>query len=234
VEAAFLDRHRQVAREAVDWADFDELADERPDRQTRDEVGRAGPAGDDEHVGAELPRVGSLQHLDSAPPDELARDCDRVGDPVLAADHSTEHVVGTQAGHARGIRLLDGDAEAALQLGPAAELVEPLGRRREEQIADLLEERRTELLKEADARLCEPHLGLGRELLPNAAHRFSGRAGGDLAPVGEDDLLGSSQSEVVRDRGADGARSGYNDSCHRSSSSRSASVRPRSGARTSS
>ena len=52
---------------------------------------------------------------------------------------------------------------------------------REEQVADLLEERRRAPGR-AGARAGERHLGLGRELLADAAHRLPRRAPGDLPP----------------------------------------------------
>ena len=85
---------------------------------------------------------------------------------------------------------------------------------REEEVADLLEERSAELAEEPHARLRQPHLRLGRELLPDTAHRLSGRTARDLPHLGEHDALGAAKREVVRDRRADRARAGYDDSSH--------------------
>ena len=131
--------------------------------------------------------------------------------------------------HERRIDALDRHAERGLELSPLLELGEPAGRRREEEVADLLEERLAELLEEPHARLREPHLGRGRELLPDAAHRLAGRAAGDLPDVREHDPVRAPQREVVGDRGADRARARYDDSSHPRSSSRSPSVSWRRG-----
>ena len=76
---------------------------------------------------------------------------------------------------------------------------QPCFGRRHEQVADLVEERRPELLEEADARLREPHLGGGRELLPDPAHRLRSRTAGDPPPVGEHDLARPERRQVERD-----------------------------------
>ena len=80
----------------------------------------------------------------------------------------------------------------------------------------------------------ERDVGGGRELLAHSARRFPGGAGGNLGAVAEDDVVHPEQGEVVRDARAYRAGAGNNDSSHASSSRRSSSVGPRSGARTSS
>ena len=241
MEAVLLDRHRQVGRKSVDRTDVDELAHERPDRQlepaSRRDLGGCRAAGDHEHIRLELERVRLLAHLHptcSRTPNELARDARRIGDSVLAADDGAEDVVGPQSGDERGIDPLDRHAERPLDRSPLLELGQTLLARREEEVADLLEERRSELREEPDARLRQSHLGLGRELLADAAHRLPRRAAGDRARVGEHHAVGARERQVIGDRGADRARAGYDDSSQPSSSVRSPSVRPRRGARTSS
>src|SRR6185437_12563336 len=104
--------------------------------------------------------------------------------------------------------------------------------RREEEVADLVEERRAQLLEEADARLGEQDLRLGGELLANAAHRLGCRAPDNAPAVAEDDVVGSQLREVKSDARACRAGPGYDDASHRSSALRSSSVNGRSGART--
>jgi hypothetical protein len=52
----------------------------------------------------------------------------------------------------RGVDVLDRHAEPALYLGARGQLREALLRGRQEEVADLLEQRRAELLEEAHAR----------------------------------------------------------------------------------
>src|SRR5207245_3202641 len=59
-----------------------------------------------------------------------------------------------------------------------------------------------------DARLREPHLRRGRELLAHAAHPLRRRPCGDVLAVGEDHVVGAEEREVIRDRGTDGAGAG--------------------------
>src|SRR4029077_11819356 len=73
-----------------------------------------------------------------------------------------------------------------------------------------------------------------RELLAHAAHRLAGRARGDETAIGQDDVVGTLQSELVGDVCADGSRSRYRDSSHCSSSERSVSNSVRNGRLTSS
>ena len=199
--------------------------------------GESAPQATTSSLSLERERVGSLAHVDAqrgCAPHELTRHTGRVGDPILSADRRAEHVVDPQAVDEGRVDALDGHAESSLHRSPLLELGEPGRRRREEEVADLLEERRAELLEEPDARLGEPHLGLGRELLAHAAHRLAGGAARDLPHVGEHDVVGAAEGEVVGDRGADRARAGYDDAGHPRSSSRSPSVSWRSGRRTSS
>jgi hypothetical protein len=231
VKAVLLDRHRQVPRNAVHRPDVDELADERADRELDPACGRDStridPAGDHEPLGVERQRIRTLAHLDAQRRralDERPRDAGRIGHAVLAADGRAEHVVHTQAAHERRVDALDRHAERHLELAPVLELGEAGLRRRQEEVADLLEQRLPELLEEPHARPRELHLGGGRELLPHAAHRPAGRTACDLPHVGEHDAFRSAQRQVVRDRSADRAGARYNDSSHPRSSSRSPSL----------
>ncbi len=148
-------------------------------------------------------------------PHELARDADRIGDPVLAADRRARARRRRAAPATRRRRPPRPARRArAARSRRCSSSAAPARRRREEEVADLLEERRAELLEEAARSPGEPHLGLGRELLPHAAHRAAGRSARDLARVGEDDAVRPGERQVVGDRGADRARAGYDDSCH--------------------
>src|SRR5262249_55121026 len=100
-------------------------------------------------------------------------------------------------------------------------------------VAEGLEEGRAELAKELAALLREPPLRLAGELLPEAAHRLARRARRDGVPLREHDVAGAEERQVVRDRRTYRACAGNDDSSHRSSSVRSASVSVRSGRRTS-
>ena len=235
-----LDHHRQPLRRA-DGADLGELphegADGELDAAARGHGGGAGAARDDDDVGLEGERVRPLAHLHPAPhrpPHELARHAAGIGDPVLPARHRADDVVRPQAVHPGRIDPLHRDAEPALRLEAPLELGGAVRRRRQEDVADRVEERRAELAEQRQARLRELHLRRRRELLPDASHRLPGGAAGDLAGVGEDDAARAAQGEVVRDGRPDRARARYDDSSQRSSSSRSAGRSPRSGARTSS
>src|SRR5439155_25276643 len=87
--------------------------------------------------------------------------------------------------------------------------------------------------EERDRLVGEQHLGCGRELLADSAHRLAGRARGDLGALGEHDVARSPQRQVVGDAGAYRAAAGDDDSSHSSSSPRSSGVSVRSGRRTS-
>ena len=100
-------------------------------------------------------------------------------------------------------RARPGTPSDGLELPPRLELGQPRLGRREEQVADLEEERRAELGEERDALAREPHLGRGRELLADAAHRPRGRAAADLAAVAEHDVARSAEREPVGDAGPD-------------------------------
>ena len=185
----------------------------------------------------ERERIRPLAHVDTKrrrAPHELMGHPGRVRDPVLAADRRSEHVVDTEAGDERGIDALDRNAERCLELAPLLELDEPALGGGEEEVPDLLEERSAELTEEPDARLREPHLRLGRELLPDPTHRLAGRAARDLPHLREHDAVRAPEGEVVGDGRSDRARARYDDSSHPRSSWRSPSLSCRSGRRTSS
>ncbi len=242
VEAALgLEHHRQVLRQLRQLARFEQLSAERAhgkiDPARRAKLGRPRAAGDHEQFRVQGLGRGSLPDLDAEPErpaDELARDRWRIGHAVGRAEDGAEHVVGAQAVHETGVEALDRDAELGLKLAPLLQLRQAVLGGGQEQVADLVEQRLAELLEEADAGLREPHLGSGRELLPDAAHRLRGGASGHLAAIGEHDLARAERSEVIRNRGADRPRSRYDDSSHSSSSRFSSSRRRRSGRRTSS
>src|SRR5438477_118702 len=180
---------RSQSLREVERTGLDQLPHERPDRELRRELRRPRSGRDDEHVAVELARVDALPYLDAevaCPADELARHARRVGDAVRGARERAEHVVGADA--VGDVDLLDRDAELSLHRCAPLERREAVRRRREEDVPDLEEERRAELLEEADAVSRETDLGRGRELLPHAAHRLRGRAPGHLAAVAEDDI----------------------------------------------
>ena len=183
-------------------------------------------------------RVGSLTHLYpplGGPPHELLRYGRRLRHAILAADHGRQHVVRPQSSNRSGIDVLDGHTECALHRHAFEQPLAPLFGGSHEQVPDRVEERRPELPKQGKALPHERDLLGGGELLSDAAHRLSGRAGSDLRAVGEDDVPRAQQSQVVRDARADRAGAGYdNSSSHASSSRRSSSVSRRSGPRTSS
>ena len=211
VEAGLgLDRHRQALGEIRDRPRREQLAAERPDRQLDPERGaelaRPRPAGDHDGVRAGEQLLGrrALAHLDAEPgrsPDELARHRGRIGDAVLAPEDGAEHVVDAKTRNDRRVDALDSDPERALVLVALLDDRQALLGGREEEVADLLEQRLAELLEERDALPREPHLVAGRELLADAAHRLRGRSARDLAAVAEDDVAGAEQREVVRDAG---------------------------------
>src|SRR5262249_4639036 len=62
--------------------------------------------------------------------------------------------------------------------------------------------------EELRALLREAYLRLGRELLAEAAHGLARRARRDRVPLGEHDVVGAEEREVVCDRRADGAGAG--------------------------
>jgi hypothetical protein len=225
----------------VQGPDLDELAAERPDRQVdvvgRSDLARLPAAGDDQRFGVECPCVSSLSHLHPTlgrAPDELPRGGGRVGHAVLTADHGAEHIVDAQAVDLGGVAVLDRDAERALKLGAFLQACEPFGCRRREHVPDLTEELGAERPEERDRGLRQAHLRCGRELLPHAAHRAPRRSRRNLADVAEDDVARAALREVIRDRRADRAGSGYDDaSSHASSSVRSLCDSCLSGQRTS-
>src|SRR5204863_370178 len=80
----------------------------------------------------------------------------------------------------------------------------------------------TELLEEADRLLREPNLRRGRELLPDTAHRATGRPAADLAAVAEHDVSRAGQRQVIRDARADRPGPGDYDPRHGRDSTRRA------------
>ena len=140
----------------------EQLPAERSDRQLdpelRPELGRPRPACDHERVGAwssRLSRERALADLDAEldrAPDELLRHGRRIGDAVLGAEDARRArrpsaSPATNDGSTRST----GHAQPGLQLAPLLELGEALLGRREEEVADLVEERRPELDEEGDA-----------------------------------------------------------------------------------
>ncbi len=142
----------------------EELAGERPDRQLdaerRAHLRRARSARDDDTSASSSSARDPLAELDAEldrSADELARRRRRVGDAVRRAERRTEHIVDAR-GRARARRelslaleLLDRHAELALDVAPLRERRPPRLGRGEEEVADLVEERRPELLEEPDA-----------------------------------------------------------------------------------
>ena len=179
-----------------------------------------------EHLDAELLRA--AQHLE--------RDAARIGDAVAPAARRTEHVVEGKTRHDRGVDPLDRHAERVLQRATLLELGQAGLRRREKEIADLAEELWAERGQELDALPREHDLLGRRELLADTAHRSRGRAVGERAALGNDDVVCSEQRELVRDARADRARACDDYASHsrtiRSTSVTSSSCRPRSGGRT--
>ena len=107
--------------------------------------------------------------------DDLPGQRGRIGDPVGRAEHRGKNVVRSQTGNRARIYTRDRHAELRLQPPSCLELVATFGRRRNEEIADLLEPLDAELLEEGDRLLRETHFGRGRELLANPAHCLAGR-----------------------------------------------------------
>ena len=241
VEAGLgLDHHRQVVRQAGQRRGLEQLAAERPDRQLdaglRRELRRPRAARDHEHVAFHALGRSVLEHLDPEllrSTQHFARDGARVGNTVAPAAGRTEHVVDGEARHDRGVDALDRHAERVLQQAPLVEVGEPFLRRREEEVADLAEEAGAERGEELDALAREHDLRRGRELLAHAAHRTRRRAGGELAALRDDDIVGAEQRKLVGDARADRARAGDDYASHsltmRSTFTTSSSRRPRSG-----
>ena len=186
----------------------------------------------------DVARVDAFAHLHPTlgrTPHELARNLAGLGDTVFEAEHGSLNVVGAEAADPARVDLLDRHAEPALQLGTPEQPLAALVARRHEQVADRIEERSAELAEEWNAGAHQRDLGRGRELLAHAAHGLPRGPRGDLRTVGEDDVAGSEEREVVRNARSDRAGAGYdNSSSHVSSSRRSSSVSCRSGGRTSS
>src|SRR5215204_1098162 len=168
-------------------------------------------------------------------------DVDELGRGRTAGDH--EHIRVevarvrelAQPGDGTWIDVLHRDPQLSLETRPSSELGRPLLRRRQEEVADLLEERRFQPGEEPRAGLGKPYLRRGRELLPDPAHRLARRARRHLRAVAEhDSVLRATQGEVIGDARPDRAGAGYDDSSHCSTSARSSGVRPRNGGRTTS
>ena len=238
MEAALrLEHHRQVCGEAGHRPDLDELTAERPDRQLRPELRGFGAGRDHEHVAHDIAGIDAFAQVDAErlrPRHQLTRDAERIGHSVLPAGDRPEDVVHVQPVDQARVDSLNWHAEPPLQLHALLERREPVRGRGQEQVADLLEERPSELLEEADRLAGQAHLGLCRELLPHTAHRLARRARGNPRLVREDDVVRAAQSELVGDARADRAGAGYDDASHRSSSDFSSGRSGRRGRLTSS
>ncbi len=131
------------------------------------------------------------------------RDCAGIADAVRRAERRVEHVLDLEPGHepreVLAAEPLDRHAELPLKLASLGEPAAPRLGRGQEEVADLVEEGWPELLEELDALPGEQHLGRGRELLANAAHRLSRRPGGDRVPLREHDVVRACEREVVGD-----------------------------------
>ena len=126
--------------------------------------------------------------------------------PSVVADDGAEHVVGAQAVDVRRVDRSTGTPSSSWISRRSSSAARPCFGRCQEQVADLVEERRPELLEEADARLREPHLRGGRELLAHAPIAFAVAPPATRPAIREDDLSRAERRQVVRDRGAGGAR----------------------------
>ncbi len=140
--------------------------------------------------------------------DKLPGDRGRVGDSVLRAEHRAEHVAGLEPIDERRVDALDRDAEAGLDAAALLELGEALLGGREEEVADLVEERRPELREEGDALAGEQHLG-GRSRTAGARRPSPSRS--SRRPIGPRSQSTTSpappQRELVGDARADRAAS---------------------------
>ncbi len=163
-----------------------------------------------------------------AQPQHLPRHAGRIGDAVAPAAGRADDVAGRETGHDGRVDALDRHAEVVLEGAPFLELGEAGVGRREEEIADLAEERRTERREELDALAREHDLGRRRELLPDASHRARRRAADELTALCDDDVVGAEERELVRDARAHRARACDDYASHsrtmRATSSRSSSV----------
>ena len=238
VEAALrLEHHRQVSGQPRHRPDLDELTAERPDRQLRPELRRVGAGRDHEHVAHDVAGVDAFAQVDAErlrPRHQLTRDAERIGHPVLPAGDRAEDVVHVQPVDQARVDALDRHTEPPLQFHALLERRKPVRGRGQEQVADLLEERPSQLLEEADRLASQAYLGLCRELLAHTAHRLARRARSNPRLVREDDVVRTPQGELVGDARADRARAGYDDSSHRSSSDFSSGRSDRRGRLTSS
>ena len=116
-------------------------------------------------VSASSRRVSASVCSRSSTPSSCARrtssrvDRGRVGHAVLGAEDGSEHVGRLEPLDERSVDALDRHPERRLHGPPRLERLEPRLGRRQEQVADLVEERRSELGEERDALLREPNLG---------------------------------------------------------------------------
>ena len=144
-----LDRHREVRRQVRHALHVDELPDERADRDVG-EFGRSRTTGDDEHVAIDFSRVSVLMHL--CPTRHGSRD-EMPSDPRGSATPSSWQIQAPRTSSTRRPLTKDGSTSStgtpSLDLnGPARlELRETLLGGCQEEVADLLEERRASSAK---------------------------------------------------------------------------------------
>ena len=143
-----LDDHRQVLRQGLDPARVGELPDERPNRKV-DLVPEAMPATRRRRRPRARPRPAPARPCTrgagrpgSSPRRPVLGHAGRVGDAVLPADHRPRTSSARSPWTKPGIDVLDGHAELSLEPDALLELRDARLGRRQEQIADLLEERR--------------------------------------------------------------------------------------------
>ena len=141
-------------------------------------------------------------------------------------------VIRSQSGNRARIYTLRPARRASPAAPSCLELVATFGRRRNEEIADLLEPLGAELVEEGDRLLRETHLAAVENCwrTPPIALPVDPDA---ISSVREHDVSRAEQREVVRDASSYGAATGDDDSSHCSSSFCSASVSVRNGRRTS-
>src|SRR5262249_57724157 len=100
------------------------------------------------------------------------------------------------------------DAETALERHALLESGEIPTIRDEEQIADLAiagidAEFLGKALEDGDGLQREPNLGLRSELSPHASRRFGRRTGSDGVPLEDEDVVQSSERQVIGETAAD-------------------------------
>ena len=123
----------------------------------------------------------------------------------------------------RGSTRSTGTPSPRLELAPLLELVQSFLGRREEEVADLVEEGRPSDSKKRIDSCASTTSAAVENCWRTPPIAFAVAPDRDLAAVHQDDVALRRAREVVRDRGADRARTRYDDSSHRSSSSRSSS-----------